>query len=438
MNYLEDLYQQKGFRFFVMTGRRRIGKTRLVKEFSKNKDHIRIQFEKRGANNNLQKINQVIGTTYSIPKPSFDSFKEAFQYLKKRKTGLVILDEFSYLIRYSDIAGEFQTIIDEILTDCDMMLIVLGSSFSVMKLGIMDYGAPLYGRSIGMLNLQPLKFQEMKDWFPDMSVEDLMILKCTVGGVPRYLEFIKGSGPVLDQIVDAVFDKNGFLFRDIKLMMEEEFDDPSTYYSILEAISNGKNRVTSIGDISNIEPNKISKYLSILVDIGILKKELPHGHNRKNGIYLFKDPFFRFWFKFISDVFEDIESGYEEGAVERFRDQINTFLGRAFESEIKELIPYLLHYKVLKVNKWWKGPIEIDWIAEGNEDITFIEVKWKDLGINDISRIFTSIEKRASKYGKVVKKVNYLIICRKIETKDLKLSDIRDVIDLEDIDSRKS
>ncbi|MEA3559375.1 MAG: ATP-binding protein, partial [Candidatus Thermoplasmatota archaeon] len=409
--WFNDIDQRKGFRFVVVTGRRRIGKTRLINEFLKDRDHFRVQFEKRKADSNLDKMNSEIGDQLKIPKPDFSSFTEAFEYLRDRKIKIVVLDEFSYIIRYSDVVGEFQTIIDEVLKDSDMMLIVMGSSFSIMKMGIFEYSAPLYGRSEGMLNLQPLDIIDVMEWFPNMKFKDLFLLYSILGGVPRYLEFVKDDMDLEKQLEELFLDPNTFLFREAKQLMEEEFDDPSTYYSILESISRGSSKVTRIGKGSFLDPSKVSKYLSVLVDIGIVKKELPFGHRRKQGIYYFRDPYFRFWFRFVSDLFEEIESDDTEGAVLRYRKDLDTFMGRAFEDSIRKVISRMLPFVPLKIGKWWKGGVEIDWIAEGMDDIAFVEVKWKKMKKRDVERTLWDLRSRSKEYGNVSKKEHHVLFC---------------------------
>lgn len=433
LSFLEETYSREGSRFITITGRRRVGKTRLINEFLKGKDHFKVQFEKRRPEANLARFNRTLGENYNIPAPNFNSFEDCFRFLKERNAKLVVLDEFSYLIRYSDQAGAFQTIVDEIVSGSDMMLIVLGSLFTVMKSGLLEYGAPLYGRSDGTLNLQPLDFGEIREWFPDMDTKDLILVQSLIGGVPRYLELLDGRGDVIDQISDLLFDPNAFLFREVKMIMEEAFDDPSTYFSILEAISLGHTKVTRIANHAYIEPKNAAKYLSNLVDMGVLMKHIPFGHRRGRGIYRFKDQYFRTWYRFVSDAFEEIESGEVGGSRDRFMEEYNDLLGMAFEHTCQRIMPQLLDIRPLRSRPWWKGGEEIDWITTDGKRKVFVEIKWREISIRDAKSIFSELERKSSLVDGKSLRDEYAIVCRRADLEKDQLEDGHTVIDLNEI-----
>ena len=417
LSHLEDIYKKYGLRFVIITGRRRIGKSRLIKEFIKNKNHLRVQFEKRNQRYNLKRMNQAISKKENIPNPHFSSFSDAFEYLAKTEKKIIILDEFSYLIKYSDALAEFQTIIDEILTDSEIMLITLGSSFSIMKRGLLEYSSPLYGRSEGLINLQPLKLKDLFQWFPHNSAADIIRIHGVCGGVPRYLEMFNGQNDIKKEIEKLFFDPNSFLFHEARELLEEEFDDPVTYYSVLEAVSMGNTRVSDIGNHAFLEPKNTTKYLNILTKLGILKHEFSYGMNRKRGIYRFKDHYFAFWFKFISIYFEDIESGFNQEAIAKFRTEFETYLGHHFEDAMRELTSGLMSFDTHSMGRWWHKGEEIDLILEGKKDICFVEYKWQKLSKRKAEKIIEDLLSRSDSFKAHKKKIHYLLFGREIEKK---------------------
>ena len=430
---LDEIYRGEGTRLVVITGRRRVGKTRLVTEFAEDKDHIRIQFEKRQVKYNLAKLNGVIGKKAGIPTPNFSDLVDSFEYIRSMGVKLVILDEFSYLIRYSDALAQFQTILDEVLSDSSIMLVVLGSSFSIMKRGMIEYGSPLYGRSEGMINLQPLDLGEIGEWFGHLDARDLVTLYACTGGVPRYLELVPEKGDIRENIEELFFDPNSFLFREAKELLEEEFDDPSTYYAILEAISRGATRVSRIGDLAYVEPKNTAKYLRVLRDLGMIRKEVPFRSGKKRGIYRFKDPYFAFWFRFVSDSFEEIESGFDPGVKERFKRDLDIFMGTQFEFMVGGLLPKLLPFKVLSLGRWWKRGVEVDWILLGEKDICFVEVKWGEKAGRDIERLVNGLEEKSRSFGEKRRRAHYCIVAGKLKggkgghPENVHLIDLKDI-----------
>lgn len=191
LEFLDRKHKEKGFEFIIISGRRRTGKSRLLKEFVKDRENIFLLCEERRWQYNLSKFNKAIGEYFEIPRPNFNSFSACFEYIAKedRKGLTVVIDEYSYLIRRSDIIAEFQTIVDEILPESEIKLVLSGSAVGMMKKRVLGYKSPLYGRSTGQIFLQPLKFRDLQEWFPGTKIEDQVKIYAVCDGIPKYLEF---------------------------------------------------------------------------------------------------------------------------------------------------------------------------------------------------------------------------------------------------------
>jgi len=194
LEFLDKKYKEQGFEFIIASGRRRTGKSRLLKEFVKDKENIFLLCEERKWQYNLSKFNKAVGECFGIPNPNFDSFSDCFDFIVKqdreREKLIVVIDEFSYLIKKSDIIAEFQTIVDEILSEKEIMLVLSGSAVSMMKKRVLGYKSPLYGRSTGQIFLQPLRFRNLREWFPKAKIEDLIKIYAVCDGIPKYIEDI--------------------------------------------------------------------------------------------------------------------------------------------------------------------------------------------------------------------------------------------------------
>ena len=440
LEILERLYERDNFTLVLVTGRRRIGKSRLVREFLKRKKAISVQFEKRLWEYNLSKLNRAIGEYFGIPAPNFPTFSDAFRFIasQSRERFIVFLDEFSYLLRYSEVEAEFQSIVDEVLAESNVMLILSASSVGLLKRSFFDYSSPLYGRSDATLNLQPLSFKHLFEWFEGISPEDAVKLYAVTSGVPRYLELFEGRD-VEKEIRENFFDPNAFLFREAKELLEEEFREPETYYTLLEAIAKGKTRVNEIAQHAFLEPRNTARYLRILEDLGILRRELPAGRKAKKGIYRFRDLYFAFWFRFVAPYFEEIESGFPEGALEEFEGEFNHYLGSAFEEVAKQFLAELnragkLPFRFTKIGRWWHKNEEIDLLAlnERERKALFIEVKWRSLNEREARRILKGLEGKAELVGLDGWEKRYGLVAKKVEGKDELREEDWLVWDLED------
>ncbi len=423
---LERLYGRDGFTLVLVTGRRRIGKSRLVREFLGGKKAISVQFEKRLWEYNLGKLNRAIGEHFGIPVPNFSTFSDAFRFIasQSRRRLIVFLDEFSYLLRYSEMEAEFQSIVDEVLAESDVMLILSASSVGLLKRSFFDYSSPLYGRSDAALNLQPLKFRHLFGWFGSISPEEAVKLYAVTSGVPRYLELFEGRD-VEGEIRANFFDPNSFLFREAKELLEEEFREPETYYTLLEAVARGRTRVNEIAQHAFLEPKNTARYLRILEDLGILKRELPVGKRAKRGIYRFKDLYFAFWFRFVAPYFEEIESGFPEGALEDFNANFNHYLGHAFEEVARQFLVELnragkLPFRFTKIGRWWHKNEEIDLVAlnEREKKALFVEVKWKDLSEREARGVLKDLERKAELVGLKDWKESYGLVAKEVDGKE--------------------
>ncbi len=439
---LERLYGREGFTLVLVTGRRRIGKSRLVKEFLKGKKAISVQFEKRLWEYNLNKLNRAIGEYFGIPVPNFSTFSDAFRFIasQSRERLIVFLDEFSYLLRYSEVEAEFQSIVDEILAESDVMLILSASSVGLLKRSFFDYSSPLYGRSDATLNLQPLSFRHLFEWFDGISPENAVKVYAVTSGVPRYLELFEGR-KVEEEIRANFFDPNSFLFREAKELLEEEFREPETYYTLLEAVARGKTRVNEIAQHAFLEPKNTARYLRILEDLGILKRELPVGRKAKRGIYRFKDLYFAFWFRFVAPYFEEIEGGFPEGALEEFDQEFNSYVGFSFEEIAKQFLVELnregkLPFRFTKIGRWWRKSEEIDLLAlnEREKQALFVEVKWKNLSEREAWEILRDLERKAELAGLESWEKSHGLVARKVEGNEKLKEEGRLVWDLADFE----
>ena len=379
---IESLLSSNKFEFIVIYGRRRVGKTALLKKTIEKKKALYFLCARRNIKYNLRKFSYKVCEFLNIPNAEFKSFLEAFEaILSKEKSPIVVMDEFGYLVEKDEgILSDFQEIVDEILKDTKAKLILCGSYIGVMQGRVIGKKSPLYGRNTMQLNLKPLKFAHLFEWFPEIKFEDVVKIYAVTSGIPKYLEFFEGKN-VENEILKKFFDSSSFLYNDAINLLSEELRDYSTYFQILEAIALGYTKITEIGNYAFVEAKDVYFYLRNLMNLGIVKRVIPILAPRKGkrGIYKIKDNYFRFWFKFVSEFQQEIESYMQEIAIKNFREKFNTYLGEVFEDLCSELIGNLRFFHFTKIGKWWHKDKEIDIVAlnEKTKEILFAECKWK-------------------------------------------------------------
>jgi len=387
---LEEIWNEDRFRCVLIYGRRRIGKSYLMRYFAKDKNSIVVQFEK--TKKNLDRFCEVVISHYHLPSIKVNSYKDLFEMISKieKEKLLIILDEITYIFNEEDVLGEFQTIIDNLnYNNTNIMLILTGSYYSILKRKVMDRDAPLYGRFDEIIKLKGFSHETIKKYYAK-SDEDAFILWAITGGVPKYLNILKN----VKNIQQSIFNENSFLLYEGKQLLEEELRAVEVYNTILEAISRGHTTITEIANYVGILPKDTYKYIEVLIELGYIKKFYRRfNKSKRSSFYMITDNFIDFWFYFIRPYFEEISSGYSYKAYNNFKINFNKYLGKRFElfaynyfsSQYGEVY---LNVEIVKSNKEKE---EIDIAIKDKNKIIFIETKWRNIPLNDAKRIISSL-----------------------------------------------
>ncbi|MGQ4915255.1 MAG: ATP-binding protein [Candidatus Asgardarchaeia archaeon] len=400
--HLEGEYGAPRFSFTVIYGRRRVGKTELILQLAKKHPHIYFLADKRGTISNVIRFRKKAAAYFGDTEPAAESFDTVFEYIAKRWTKseklIIVIDEFSYLVEKDDaIPSVFQLIIDEILSKRNnVYLILAGSLISMIEKGVLSYKSPLYGRRTSQIKLNPLKFRDLFEFFPEYSAEEIVRIYGAVGGIPYYLNMINPQLDFFENVNRIFLNKESVLFYEGEWLLREELRDPSNYLNILSAIARGSTRISEIANKTYIPAKDLPYYLQTLQKLGFVRREVPilEKPTTKKSIYILSDNFLRFWFRYIFSNLENIESGDTESVLEEIKSSYNTFLGKTFEDICIEFVKglsrhNLLPIKIKKIGRQWgtirgkrKGynRYEIDFIGidASRKKILVGESKWRD------------------------------------------------------------
>ena len=416
---LDEVLNSKTFEFIVIYGRRRIGKTELILKATENKK--RIYYLAIGAKNLERFYNICIGHYPQVSKLKMD-WEVLFDFLKDNAE-TVVIDEFQNMIQEdANILNIFQSVTDTILKDSPLKLFLLGSSISVMTSRVLDHKSPLYGRKTGSLELKSVSFFDLKEFFPKAGMEELVEIYGFADGVPYYLVRIDRSFWLW--LKDEVEKERGFLKDEIDFLMRYEFEDVSTYKLILEAIAHGKTKLNEIKNYMNVKRTDISPYLRNLIEVGMIKREVPITENVRSrlGRYHISDNFLKFWFRYIYPNVSSIEEGIFD--IDIIKGDYNRYLGHIFEDVSKQFLIKERDkiFKFSKIGKWWHKEREIDIVAlnESTEEIMFIECKWQDLSAKQVDKILAELKEKSKfvRWNNDTRKEQFAIIAKHIKDKD--------------------
>ena len=392
LGFLEREYSQPSFRFIPIYGRRRIGKTRLVREFIEDKPAIYFLADTVSEPEQLKNLGRSVGEYFKdmvLIEGGFREWEQFFRYLREKSAKarfVLAIDEFPYLVNAARaISSIFQKGIDTHLKHTKLFLTLLGSSVGMMEREVLLSKAPLYGRRTGSLKVEELKFSALKEFFPEADLKKRAAIYTAFGAVPAYLEQVRPHESILRNISELILARNTFLHNEVDFLLREELREPRDYYVILRAIAQGKRKLSEIMNDTGFDKAHLSRYLDILRSLGFVEKEVPVTEKSPDksrlGLYRLHDRFFAFWFKYVLPNRGRLEIGNEDYVLMQIEDTFDQHLGDAYESIAREIFLDLARREkipVTSLGRWWWKNEEIDLVAldEESRTIWFGECKW--------------------------------------------------------------
>ena len=311
---LNNLWSEEKSRLMVLYGRRRVGKSRLLKQWAQQSGQrvLYWQAEPDTPEAHLRDFSQVLSSfgSPSFPGPAdftYGNWEQALAQIdliaRQGRVG-VFIDEFTFLIASDpSLPGKFQRMWDQTLETSNVFLCLCGSHLGMMQREFLSERAPLFGRASASLHLRPLSFGLTGQYFPRYSAEDRLALYTVFGGIPFYWDQISQDLSLEENLRQKVFSSSSFLDAEARLLLTDYVKELKNYTGILKAIGQGKNTLADIAKITGLQATQLPAYLNILADAGYVKRFepiIPLAHTTRVGRYYFTDPFLRFYFRFIA------------------------------------------------------------------------------------------------------------------------------------------
>lgn len=418
--------------FLIIYGRRRIGKTELIKTLiSKQHPGIILIGREESKKLQLERYSRILAEYFDdelLKIQGFADWDAFFEYIYQQAKGqrfILALDEFPYLVKDDKaLPSILQDYWDNKLKDSNIFLIISGSSIAMME-KLMSYRAPLYGRRTGQIKLDALPFKDVAGYVG--NVKRAVEMYSVFGGTPAYITQTDPAHDIYWNIDKNILNFDSFIYRDIKFILLEELEEPRYYFSVLESIASGSTNLGKITNYTGLDRSLVNKYLSVLIDLGIIKREIPvtESIRSKKGLYFIKDNAFDFWFRFIFPSEDLIDLGRGEVALKRIKNGLNSYLGRTFENIAREFLWDLnlkegVPFSFLKLGSWWYKEREIDIVALDDEsNIFFCEVKWKDMSEAETLSLIEQLKEKSEHvhWRNESRNEHYGIIARTIKGK---------------------
>lgn len=393
---LDGLLNHTKGQFAVVYGRRRVGKTTLLRHWVEQATVPFVYWVSRreSADAVRQSLARALWRAKGNDNPphfsSWEALFEAVPQLFSERPFILILDEFPYAVESDpSLPSHLQAAWDHIFKQQQIVLLLAGSHIGMM-VDLFSYQAPLYGRFTAQFHLAPLPFAALQDFFPDYSAEDRVSLYTILGGVPGYLERFDANQPLNVNIRQHLLQPVGMFRSEPTVQISDLVREPRTYETILRAIAAGNYTISEIAKATNSSTSNLPIYLKHLIALGMVERRLPatippqQRRTSKRGRYHLRDPYLRFYFRFIEPNLEMVEFGQSNLLWQRLEEQFNSFVGAtAWEELCREWVLYQanlnkLPFAVELVGSHWAKDAQIDVVAINwrEKSILLGECKW--------------------------------------------------------------
>lgn len=377
----------------VIFGRRRVGKTRLLRQWLTEVPAAYSQAIEAPLDIQLQQIVADIGTLDTAITPR--TWAELLELVGRRKAPWTLcLDEFPYLVTTDPtLPSRLQRWIDHDLPR-KCLLVLSGSSTRMMNAQFLDRSAPLYGRATKLIHLEPMGYAAFCSACDlDASKTDSFEQFACTGGVPKYWELVEADNDVLGLAEALYFGFAPFMEFEPQRLLRDEQVNGATAVALLEAIGRGAHRPSEIAGRIGVPQTNLSRLQQQLTDASIITRELPWGQSvrtTKRALYRLADPALRFWFS----VYSPHRSRWPTYPEEVRRKLIHDHAATVFEDHCRAQFP--------GAQRWWHGDLEIDLVAPDPDDpsgVVVAEVKWRRLSAAERRRVLDELERKWARSG---------------------------------------
>ena len=390
--------------FSLIYGRRRVGKSELVKQVVKKNDVKSFYYECKQVSEagNAAGLGEIVSEIMGLPKLGFSDIEAVLKYifeLSVKEKIILVLDEYPYL--RENIKGMdsiLQSLVDKYKDTSKLTLIILGSYVEVMR-SLLEHSNPLYGRVDLTIDLKQMDYYESAYFYPNFSVEDKVRIYSVFGGIPYYNRLIDDSKSVKDNIIELIASSGARLENEVSMYLNAEISKITNANEVFEALSRGYTRYSDILSQSHVSSGPtLVDVLDKLMRMEVVVKTAPinGGNNKKKAGYYISDNlslfYYRYIFKYSSQMkIMDSEVFYKKYIEKDFEEH---YVPHIFETICSQ---YLIRMNRLgniepvfeKIGKYYyDNPVEhtngeFDVVTEDENGYVFYEVKFKKTPVTD-------------------------------------------------------
>jgi len=447
LTFLENKFNSTQPEFLIFWGRRRVGKTHLLREFCNRKHGVFLMATSGSSLDNLEGFSNNLADYFNDDRLRLrllDRWDEFFLYLneKIKHRTVVVIDEYPYLVENNPaISSILQKYWDLNLSqNSNLMLVINGSAISMMEKETLEYRAPLYGRRTGQWFLEAFDVIEANEFFGHKNLIAAIESYVITSGIPYYCQILSQYQDIFSAIQNKILSRGEVLYQEVDFLLLQEFKTPRSYFSILKAIAQGAHKFGDISSKTGYDKSNLTKYLFTLESLKLIRREVPitepHPEKSKKGLYLLNDNFIKFWFQFVFPYMAQLEAGETEKVLQQYiKPNFDHYVSQTIEPVIIDLLKkdFLgLGFKFESIGRYWNKDIELEMLGQTRDGIFVIgEIKWTNSPIG--RDVYFDLIEKAKTVETDDKEIVYVIVSKsgfakeleKLKSKNLRLVDLR-------------
>jgi uncharacterized protein len=412
---LDDWYRSGSREPLALYGRRRVGKSWLMRRFAHGKRAVVLVGEHLSGGALLSRFAEQLAPFAGGLPLAIDDLPGLFRTLyalARDQELLAVIDEFPWMLPATQAGREgalsaIAAVMEDNRDASRLRLVLSGSSIGVME-GLFSERNPMHGR-LERLELRPLPFGEARLFLHDPDPISSFARFSVAGGMPRYLRLLGQEGQLRDLVCRYVLSPNGPLWDEVRITVGQELRTPDVYFAILAQLSGSPKNLGELSSAARLDSTQASAYLASLMELRIVSRHVPVGadpRSSRNGVYRLDDPFVRFWFRYLFPFQAELEAGLSPVAV--FDVEIAPTLAEhisvEYEAWCRIWVRHTFGDRATKVGSWWGNAAnqyrrtgertseEIDIVGMSRNRVTLVgEVKWtnRQMGVDVLSDLRT-------------------------------------------------
>lgn len=411
LEQLNKLYCRGGFQLVIMSGRRKVGKTALIKEFCRDKATIYYLPEENDESLAFKSFKELIVSHFNIIDTSeIKDWEDALKTICEQSSNrqfVLVLDEFSYAAKENPaLPSIIKKVIEHCMKDSQIFLIICGSSNSFMEKELLSPNSALYGLRTSQFKIEPLNFFESSEFFPNTSIVEKINYFSTLGGIPQYLLQFDYSKSYEYNIMEFILDKSTYLYNEPESYLKCYIEDINFAHNLLSILSKGDFNLERFDYKNMITSEDLIIMLKKLREVNIISRNRSIGHSivRPWSYYRLEDNYFRFWYRFVYKNHSLIDMNMKEYLFQnKIKKDLSSHVGYVFEDICIEFLKicnstYKLPFVFESIGSWvgynplLHKPSQLDIVAIACDNALIGECKWNTSPVG-ISTIDSLIEK---------------------------------------------